>query len=130
MHSRSRQEVDHDPVAALDVNDRPPMGDAAGGVAVVLALEVLPACRRRQGQGSRTRATPPEERPEHLRNHAWFVGFAPRVNPEVALAVLVEHGGGGGQSAAPIAGEIFKTYLEGKTERKNKRVQQASLVRN
>jgi penicillin-binding protein 2 len=70
------------------------------------------------------------ERPEHLRNHAWFVGFAPRVNPEVALAVLVEHGGGGGQSAAPIAGEIFKTYLETRTERKNKRVQQASLVRN
>ncbi len=28
------------------------------------------------------------ERPEHLRTHAWFVGFAPRVNPEIALAVL------------------------------------------
>jgi penicillin-binding protein 2 len=70
------------------------------------------------------------ERPEHLRPHAWFVGFAPRVNPEIALAVLVENGGGGGQAAAPIAGEIFKTYFEKTTEQKDKRAKQASLVRN
>jgi penicillin-binding protein 2 len=70
------------------------------------------------------------ERPEHLRPHAWFVGFAPRINPEIALAVLVEHGGGGGQAAAPIAGEVFKTYFENATRQKSKRGQQASLVRN
>jgi penicillin-binding protein 2 len=70
------------------------------------------------------------ERPEHLRSHGWFVGFAPRVNPEIALAVLVEHGGGGGQAAAPIAGEIFKTYFEKVTKQKGKHAQQASLARN
>jgi penicillin-binding protein 2 len=70
------------------------------------------------------------ERPEHLRAHAWFVGYAPRVNPEVALAVVVEHGGGGGQAAAPIAGQIFKSYFEGRSRRKAKGVQQASLARN
>lgn len=70
------------------------------------------------------------DRPEHLRTHAWFVGFAPRVNPEIALAVLVEHGGGGGQAAAPIAGAIFKTYFEGRAKRKAEGVQQASLAQH
>jgi penicillin-binding protein 2 len=70
------------------------------------------------------------ERPEHLRAHAWFVGFAPRVNPEIAMAVLVEHGSGGGQAAAPIAGEVFRTFFEKAKEQKAKRAQQASLVRN
>lgn len=70
------------------------------------------------------------ERPEHLRNHAWFVGFAPRVNPEVAIAVLVEHGGAGGQAAAPIAGKVLEAYVEAKSRRRARGVQQASLARN
>ena len=53
-----------------------------------------------------------EERPEHLRNHAWFVGYAPKVNPEIAIAVLVEHGGEGGRAAAPIAQQIMKVYFD------------------
>lgn len=52
-------------------------------------------------------------RPEYLRNHGWFVGFAPRAKPELAIAVLVEHGGAGGQAAAPIAGEILRAYFQG-----------------
>ncbi|MGH9332212.1 MAG: penicillin-binding protein 2 [Vicinamibacteria bacterium] len=59
-------------------------------------------------------------RPEHLRNHAWFVGFAPRVNPEIAVAVLVEHGGGGGAAAAPIAQVIFQAYFEGQREARDR----------
>jgi penicillin-binding protein 2 len=43
-------------------------------------------------------------------NHGWFVGFAPREKPEIAIAVIVEHGGYGGDISAPIAHEIFKTY--------------------
>jgi penicillin-binding protein 2 len=64
----------------------------------------------------RIAASADEKRPEHLRNHAWFVGFAPRVNPEIAIAVLVEHGGGGGAAAAPIAQKIFQAYFEGQRE--------------
>jgi penicillin-binding protein 2 len=44
-------------------------------------------------------------------NHGWFVGFAPREHPEIAVAVIVEHGGYGGDISAPIAHEIFKTYF-------------------
>jgi penicillin-binding protein 2 len=65
---------------------------------------------------TRIRASADERRPEHLRNHAWFVGFAPRVNPEIAIAVLVEHGGGGAAAAAPIAQKIFQTYFDGQRE--------------
>jgi penicillin-binding protein 2 len=54
---------------------------------------------------------PEEERPEELRNHAWFVGIAPIDNPEVAIAVFIEHGGGGGVAAAPLAGELLTAYF-------------------
>ncbi len=44
--------------------------------------------------------------------HAWFVGFAPAGRPRIALAVLVEHGGHGGDVAAPLAMEIVNNYFE------------------
>ena len=47
------------------------------------------------------------ELPWHLRNHALFVGYAPHDNPKYAVAVLVEHGGGGSTVAAPIAKRIL-----------------------
>jgi penicillin-binding protein 2 len=52
-----------------------------------------------------------EELPAHLRPHAWFVAYAPSGAPEIAVAVLVEHGEHGSGAAAPIARELFKTYL-------------------
>jgi len=45
------------------------------------------------------------------RSHGWFAGFAPAEDPEVAFAVLVEHGGSGGASAAPIAMSVMQQYL-------------------
>ncbi|MDO8526904.1 MAG: penicillin-binding protein 2 [Deltaproteobacteria bacterium] len=44
-------------------------------------------------------------------DHAWFVAFAPVENPKIAVAVLVEHGGHGGATAAPLAAELIKAYL-------------------
>ena len=46
-----------------------------------------------------------------LRDHAWFIGFAPQDNPRYAVSVLVEHGGFGGSAAAPRAREIMRTVL-------------------
>lgn len=43
--------------------------------------------------------------------HAWFIGFAPAQNPRVAVAVLVEHGGIGGQTSAPIARQVMQAVL-------------------
>ena len=46
------------------------------------------------------------------REHAWFSGYAPSNAPEVAIVVLVEHGGGGGKHAAPIAFQAIRAWNE------------------
>jgi penicillin-binding protein 2 len=53
---------------------------------------------------------------ERLRDHAWFVAFAPAENPVIALAVIVENGGFGAQAAAPIARTAINTYLSGQSQ--------------
>ncbi len=55
-----------------------------------------------------------DPRSRKLLPHGWFVCFAPVENPRIALAVLVEHGGSGGEAAAPVAREILARYF-GKT---------------
>jgi penicillin-binding protein 2 len=44
-------------------------------------------------------------------SHAWFAGWAPADNPEIAIVVLVEHGGSGGKIAAPVAKAVFEAYF-------------------
>ncbi len=57
-----------------------------------------------------------EDLPWESRDHAIFVGFAPIDSPRYAVAVVVEHGGGGSSTAAPIARDILlKTQLRGTT---------------
>lgn len=47
----------------------------------------------------------------HLQHHAWFVGWAPIDQPQIVIALVVEHGGGGGSVAAPVASKIFSAAL-------------------
>lgn len=49
---------------------------------------------------------------EWHRDHALFVGFAPVQNPKIAVAVLVENGGGGGSMAAPVARKVMDAYFQ------------------
>ncbi len=51
---------------------------------------------------------------ERLRDHALFIAYAPADAPKIALAVLVENGGFGARSAAPIARAVLDYYLLGK----------------
>ena len=63
---------------------------------------------------SKERATgviPNEKLPYNRRDHALFVGFAPYNQPKYAIAVVVEHGGGGSKVAAPIARDIMLRTL-------------------
>ncbi|MEM9303286.1 MAG: penicillin-binding protein 2 [Pseudomonadota bacterium] len=53
-----------------------------------------------------------DEIPEHLRNHALFVGFAPIEAPRIAVAVVVEHGGSGSTVAAPVGRAVVDAYLD------------------
>jgi len=48
----------------------------------------------------------------HGEDHAWFIGFAPYENPQIAFCVFIENGGGGGARAAPIARELLRKYFE------------------
>jgi len=51
---------------------------------------------------------------ERHRDHALFIAYAPAEDPKIAVAVLVENGGHGGSTAAPIARAVFDYYLLGK----------------
>jgi len=53
----------------------------------------------------------------HLRDHAWFIAFAPVDAPRIAIAVVVEHGGGGSTAAAPVARATLDAWLDQELER-------------
>jgi len=48
---------------------------------------------------------------ERLRDHSWFIAFAPADAPRIALAVIEENGGAGASAAAPIARKVLDAYL-------------------
>ena len=50
--------------------------------------------------------------PYELRDHGWFAAFAPASNPKFVAVVIVEHGGHGSSSAAPIVSRVLKKCLE------------------
>lgn len=54
----------------------------------------------------------PQDVAEHLRDHAWFIAFAPVDAPRIAIAVVVEHGGGGSTAAAPVARATLDVWLD------------------
>ena len=74
--------------------------NAAGGTGRASRLEEVHVC------GKTGTAQNPHGEP-----HAWFVGFAPAQNPEVAISVLLENAGGGGANSAPLAGMMLKRYF-------------------
>jgi penicillin-binding protein 2 len=90
-----------------------------GGTAVAANLGVPYAIAGKTGtaqvvgvkQGEKYNA---KELSERNRDHAWFIAFAPADKPKLAVAVLVENGGHGGSTAAPIARKVFDYYLLGK----------------
>ena len=62
------------------------------------------------GQNEKYNASKIDER---LRDHSWFIAFAPADAPRIAIAVLQENGGAGASAAAPIARKVLDAYLLG-----------------
>ena len=58
-------------------------------------------------------------RSSDLNDNAWFVGYAPRRNPEIVVSVLVQGGQHGASAAAPVARDIIKAYYDKKTAQRN-----------
>ncbi|MBM4123384.1 MAG: penicillin-binding protein 2 [Nitrospira sp.] len=63
-------------------------------------------------QAAALRTGPAKDIPKKLRDHAWFVSYAPVDEPKIAVAVLVEHMGHGGSVAAPLAKQIIEAYMK------------------
>jgi penicillin-binding protein 2 len=61
-----------------------------------------------------------------FKDNAWFVGYAPRRNPEIVVAVLVQGGEHGGAVAGPIARDVVKAYYD----KKNRRAQERTTAQN
>ncbi len=90
-----------------------------GGTASVLSestLRIAGKTGTAQVVRAEQRSRDVEKVPYRLRDHAWFVGYAPYDDPKIAVAVVVEHGGFGSRAAAPVALEVFRAYLEGDKE--------------
>jgi penicillin-binding protein 2 len=52
-----------------------------------------------------------ENLPYQIRDHAWFVAFAPVEDPQICVVAMVEHGGHGGSAAAPIVKAVMQEYF-------------------
>jgi penicillin-binding protein 2 len=91
-----------------------------GGTARRGALDSIPVCGK----------TGTVQNP-HGKDHSVFIAFAPKDNPKIAIAVVVENAGNyGGTWAAPIASLMMEKYLNGKVVRKKKekRILEADLI--
>ncbi len=62
-------------------------------------------------QTAALRTGPEQDIPKKLRDHAWFVSYAPVDAPRIAVAVLVEHMGHGGSAAAPLAKQVIEAFV-------------------
>ena len=61
---------------------------------------------------SKTEHMEEDEIPEFMRDHAWFGAVVPADKPKYAIAVLMQHGGSGSRSAAPVAGAIVNKLVD------------------
>ncbi len=57
--------------------------------------------------------------PKDERDHAWFIGYAPAEKPEIAFAIVIEHGGHGGTTAAPVARQVLELFFEDRLPKKS-----------
>ena len=68
------------------------------------------------------------EIPYNERDHALYVAFGPYKNPRYALSIVVEHGGSGSTTAAPIAKNLFKLIIDRHELREKARIQKTTKI--
>lgn len=95
--------------------------DGEGGKTVSVVAPTIEAARERLNLDRDAKCTrreivsrwPPRDPEKNdVPTHAWFAGFAPYENPQIALTIIIEHGGGGGSTAGPPAQAIFQALLD------------------
>ncbi len=90
--------------------------EAPNGTAHKARLEHVVMCGKtgtaqiiKQAAGARI---PEDKLPERYRDHAWFVAFAPKEHPMIAIACIVEHAGHGGSAAAPVVHDVMEKFFQ------------------
>ena len=68
------------------------------------------------------------EIPYKERDHALYIAFGPYKNPRYALSVVIEHGGSGSSTAAPIAKKLFKLIIDRHELRQKARIKQTIKI--
>ena len=66
--------------------------------------------------------------PYNERDHALYIAFGPYKNPRYALSIVIEHGGSGSSTAAPIAKKLFKLIIDRHEAREKVRIQQSLKI--
>jgi penicillin-binding protein 2 len=92
-----------------------------GGTGGAVKLEGIEFCGKSGtaqviGADAKTRYGKGEKK---FKDNAWFVGYAPRRNPEIVVSVLIEEGGHGALASGPVARDIIKGYYDKKTKKTN-----------
>ncbi len=85
-----------------------------GGAAKLPGIEVGGKTGTAQVAAVKGKMIKSENLPYLLRDHAWFVAFAPVADPEICVVAMLEHGGHGGSSAAPIVKAVLQEYFRTK----------------
>ncbi len=90
--------------------------NGAGGTGHRAQLEHITVCGKtgtaqvvKEAQGDRVKE---ENLPERYRDHGWFIAFAPKEQPQIAVACVIEHGGHGGSSAGPVVHDVMAKFFE------------------
>ncbi len=68
-----------------------------------------------------------EQARKKFQNHAWFVAFGPAEDPEISVLALVEHGGGGSKTAAPVVRKILSYYIDNIYQPKTEQILQNNV---
>jgi penicillin-binding protein 2 len=85
-----------------------------GGAAKLPGIEVGGKTGTAQVAAVKGKMIKSENLPYLLRDHAWFVGFAPVADPEICVVAMMEHGGHGGSAAAPVVKAVMQEYFRKK----------------
>jgi penicillin-binding protein 2 len=112
-----QSQVRIDPQVLNDVRDamagvvNAPDGTAHGARLdnVIVAGKTGTAQVVKEAQGVRIKET---EGPEKSRDHGWFIAFAPKDHPQIAIACIIEHSGHGGSSAGPVVKAVMQKFFE------------------
>ncbi len=112
-------EIDQENIRVIQRALRDVVND--GGTGWRAKLDIVEVCGKTGTAQISSRTADKDTRmlPKEEKEHAWFIGYAPFEDPEISFAIIVEHGGFGGETAAPLAKKVLEVYFGSDQEKSN-----------